>query len=626
MLKVKKISLSIIFIFALSMLAFASVTPVSAASATDTNVPEIFGSQSSAINIINDEYNSNNDIETYLTNTATTSTLSIEGNRTFTNQVVDLSESTFGKPSSDWLGTANDADFPATAGVNYWNLNGSTSPVAEDSSATVTEGISSPSPASSGHYYQTTMTFASDTNTDIDYTFTYNEIDGDITGTDNEITSTSHLYIQAAFKIDQDNDTDANTEVGIFVVFSDGATNYILGAGITNGTAARFMGASDWSTAAATAFVDSDTIADTTGQSPVAATGGRFWVESITPADNTWVEVGVLWNIQDMINNDPETADEITAIKVIGWGITSRIKFSEGAVATYAKVRNVMIMDNVQDFSLYESILSTDSSTDKTNNWLNGTSITLDQKDRYELSDGFVFQIPVQRLTFSSHDLIYMYETRTLSEKSESSLSFTHSYLFDTSIGSEEPLSAPGTLYLNISSLSETAYQIQQLTLAGDTAFASDGDLNSGWTIVDTNSAPTINEISDVYTNWANIGGDLRITPKTAIAASNEYTVKIKSSAPLGDSIFAESGLAGSAQQLGAFFTQEDFLFLPLWTWAGIIALLAIATLGMMAFTESKRERRIKNQVGGGFGLGLLIVGFWFFVLIVVSVLGSMGL
>ena len=119
---------------------------------------------------------------------------------------------------------------------------------------------------------------------------------------------------------------------------------------------------------------------------------------------------------------------------------------------------------------------------------------------------------------------------------------------------------------------------IHQVKIAGDEMFDSSGDLESGWTLVDLNSAPTLNERDDLEANWASISADLKITPNTAITANNELAIYIttKLDSSIAEGVFDDMANGNAAE---SFFEDRVFLLKNV-EWlilVGAIAVLAVS-------------------------------------------------
>ena len=592
-------TLSVLLAVSLFSLLFVGVGNVSAIELNDYNSVYVWGDLA-ATTIIGSEWITDADISVELLPTDVQTTLSMTesgvSDATIIQQVVDLPESSFGRISTDWIGVANDADYPASAGVDYWAINGSTSPLSEDLEFTFATGypsVSSPSPASGGLYHEIKIMFPTDTDDTVEHGYAYFPLDGDIAGVDSEITDASYLYIQAAMTIDTYNNSLADSGC-VFVAFSDGATNYILGTGLANSTSAVFLGAT-WTGEADDTMADTDVIADSDGKSPVGATGGRVLIEELTPTDGTAYDSGILLNIQDTITADPESADEITAVKVIGWGVAATGQYSEaGADGFTAKVRNVMIVDDIEDLCLYEEVDTSASSTKTGNNFINGTSITLNDDEDYPLSHGSILPLRVNRLVFSDANLKLDGVETWNTAPSSSTLRANRRDTFDTVWGAEEPIAEPTTWYLNVTGLNVDR-KITQINIEGEDMYASDGDLSASWTVVDRNSAPSINDYLDIYNEFKDMDGELKITPKTAIPNSNTLQVDVEFSIASGDS----EGIA-----LGGIFVAFDNMSLfgiSGTGWLGILAVSVAAIIIVIMIgkrTDSKLEQRIDDKFG----------------------------
>lgn len=578
--------------------ASVNLTQVAAVEIIDYNAASLTGSLTS-FQMIGEEWESDADVASVLDPTDTATTFNFEGTDwQITNPVIDLSESNFGKISSDWLGVANDADYPASAGVDYWLLNGTSAPVNEKVAATPTLTTNPTSatvnPANGGHKMTVTHYYPADTDAANEEQLSWWPLDGDISGTDDALTSSSYIYFQVALKIDQDNATDSQSVAGVYVAISDGSTWYYIGIQILNGTSAGFMGVVG-STPADDTWTDYDSFSDTTGAAPHVATGGRFYNEKLAIADNTFYETGLLVNIQDLVNADPESADRISTYYIEGWGFNSRTRFSEGAAAATAEIHNIMVVDDVQDVGLYEQTATTDGTTQQSDNWLNGTSMTLSSgnTDKYPLKDGTVLPLRINRLAFTSA-VLEMDGAESWASKDRDALKATRLDIFDTDFGAEEPMSEPSTWYLNISSLSSSR-QILQIDIEADTAFQSDGDLESSWSISDKDGSPSINDRGDIYTNFNDIDGDLQVTPKTAIPDSNSIQVKITSEYLVTDfeTISPIGFFAALVRDTGNWFNS-----LPDWIrWLVTIGLIVVIVLVVLALvTRSRLEKKILGK------------------------------
>ena len=118
------------------------------------------------------------------------------------------------------------------------------------------------------------ITFDADSDTTTERLDFFSEVDGDITGVVDEISASSTVYFQVAQKITSDNATVANLDQIVYLLLSDGSTNYFVGVGIANDTTFGTMGGS--TTATDDSWTDFD--GSTTSQSFIANTGGMISV------------------------------------------------------------------------------------------------------------------------------------------------------------------------------------------------------------------------------------------------------------------------------------------------------------------------------------------------------------
>ena len=496
---------------------------------------EVWGSQATDTIILNEDFVSDDDVDTYLTFEDSQNILYLENtNARLENQVVDLTTSSFGKHSTDWLGTPNDADYPASAGVDHWVLNGSTNPSESNlaASGNPTSTVSAPSPASGG-YKMTTTIYPDSTDSDAtveSYVASW-AVDGDIAGVDDVITEDSYLYIQAALKYVSSQSVAARKSVGITLWFSDGASLYPITFMITNITYAYSVTvdtngintgttADDtWYTQAADTSIP--TIADNIIQT--ATVGSRVFVEESIATSGTSYEFGYLLNIQNIIDEDSTNGISVTQIE--GYSVWMTSMYCNSTTTEYATItlRNLMIVDNIKDASFYEDTDTEDTTIRQSDNFLNGTSLTLSDSDQYPLENGFDFalDVPINRLVLDSFDYIVSPYSMDL-EANEDTYDLTRVSYFNLKVNSEEPFDAP-TYSCNFTNL-DANDGLQQIKFDSVLLFESDGDLRTGHSVSHTSS--TFNEIGDIYD--ATISEDIVVVPDEAISTSDtSYEIEV---------------------------------------------------------------------------------------------------
>lgn len=439
---------------------------------------------------------------------------------------------------------------------------------------------------------------------------------GEFSGVDIELNANSYVYMNYAFTLSVLNTTAIPT-LGVYWIVrtaggADVAICYSVASGVTTDTA--------WEDSSTSATESS--LFDQTDEDVVR------WETNATSTSE--VEYVSYWKVDDLLSKSAAyTSDTPAQIKEWGYFATSKYSSanSGGTVGTL-KVKNLLFVDNIEDLALFEKTDKSDSAAQESNNFPNATAQAISPTDEYVLDDGFEFyissEIPINRITLSAYTVVYA-PTNTYSVYDRTNSIVQKRLIFDSNPPTDERITDPSTLYLNISSLNIN-YQITgayETTVDSENAFwDSDGDLRSAYTCVDKDSSPTLNELSDIYEDMSVIDAPIRFGATSFNTVSDAKTFYVMYYATGTDIALID---AGDTTDGGAGFSlpglalkiQQNFLQI---VFAGaavvIVTIIAGYFVGFWPFT--KRDDKKAKKTSSWFKITLLLIDLFFFIILII--------
>lgn len=521
------LALAVIFLL-LPFSQASQVTPVTAQTASGYNKMEVWGSQTTDWVIYHEDYETDDDVLTVITggDGVDANVLSLfDADLRVEALGIDWTESSLGKNTADWTGVVGSTTNTADGGVNYWMVNASTPDETSAGGNGVTWGtVSKTAPASGGYSYMITGTSAeSSENSDEDHENRYWVIEEELV--DIDITPNSYFYFNVAVKSSGVNETK-DSRAYVWMVFSDNVNDIMI------------FYTFDASATDSTAWADSTPQTNTGGT--ITEDDTIIWQRDLSTA-NTYEELVHYFNIEDICQLSAAYST-FSPVRLAEFGVGMAFDYAGETVTV--EINQLMIVDNIDDLSLFEDTDASDSSTQRNDNFPNATARTISEADLYSLEDGFVFaldnQIPLNRFSLTSYDVIASPGSSTVTvDRGESQISREDT--FDTSFPTDERATEP-TWLVNWS-VFDADREIEQLTIDGDPVFQADYDVEtSDYTLTDKDGSPAINERSDIYDDLTDIDGNVQITPATALGNSNALVITALWNAPSGDMDALEYG------------------------------------------------------------------------------------
>jgi len=446
-----------------------------------------------------------------------------DSNHVFKDLTIDWMDSSIGLWSSDedWSGTVGSTTDTADGG-NYYALANASTPT--ESSATgdgfTWSSLGKKNPSNGGYSFSVTATSAeSSENADTDAETRCWTLEDDLI--DVSVSSDSWIYVNVAVTFAGVNETK-DTKCTPYFLFSDGVNQVGMGL-IFDASETDDTAWTDGSTTQVTGSVNAEEDFVYLAQDVATASTVENWV-------------GV-YNIEDVLQNSADYST-FSPATFVEYGVVMSSAYSGESVTI--EFNQVTVVNNLKDFSLWETTDSDDTSADRLNNFPNSTTRDISEWDEYELENGLVFaldhtELPINCLTFSKYMSVFSYDESEFT--ASTSTSVTREDIFDTLPPTDERLTSPTTIYANLSGYSDTDYTISQIWIASEAVFNDKGRLNSGYAIYDTNSAPTISELSDIESNLDDLSGNLRLSHSDLNTAANYVQLVIQYEKPASESV-----------------------------------------------------------------------------------------
>jgi hypothetical protein len=564
----------------LSLFLFSSIVSVQGSTMQTVNQFEVYGTSSTSWTIYGSDYEKDVDVQT---NISENSLHLFDSNYKLNDFTVDLTETSIGKASPDDWSTVSDT-------YNYWVANStfSRATVQDGSSDTVNKQAGTPSSDSGlngfAMRFTSSMNGESTENADRDGVVWHNTMN-QVVGDDD--------CLLLSYEFDPHSDAINKTKnviVGVYATIEDSAGNYIsinMQEGCTSSSDnTEFKdGSSSYNP---NAFLQSVTQDDTV-----------FVRRNFSTADT--IERVRLVDIQDVLRISSEAGSGATPTKIVEMGVWMSYKYAVGSDSTFT-IKQATLVDEVDDLSFFEKVDSSDSLEKRENNLFNATSISIEVEDDYNLVNGYDFaldsDLPLNRLTLSSYNVIVDRYSTQYTETDRDNLVAKRRDQFDTSPDSDERITMPTTMYLNLSLLNPD-YQFMNIWIEGSAVFSGTGDIESDYSITDSDGSPTIDETEDIYGNLADIDGDVRFHHSDLDSENNILTISIKYPVTLTDlEEISPLGFFAGLFNTGTDLWSSLVGWMPEWLqWVvAVLGIIGVTLVLAVSFTETRIEKSAKKK------------------------------